>query len=227
MFIVTPSSVSNPAALGRGRVDRPLLGRGMPALPRGLFAARSFWRIMLELPMVRYSIVLLPFPVAMLIWPELALPISGAPLLMFLLILYVEGNVLSVPTAQKRRALIDRAEAERGLDLFAARGRATLTRIAAGRGMAEGVLVLVVEQSAMARFPPLTYVALRDGAEGRTLDLTEAERAMVADLFASDLDEALLHRINLSENVFLRSVTLDAASLSAHARLAAMARARG
>lgn len=225
MFIVTPHSVWNPAALGKGRPDRPLMGRATMVLPAGLMRARVFWRILLEYPFVRYAIVLFPIPVAIIIWPGLALPISGAPLLMFLIVLWVEGNVLSIPTAARRRALMDRAEVDRGLDLLRERMRAAVVRIAAGRGMAAGTLTLVIEQSPMAAIPPLTLASLRDEA-GRVLPLSEAEAAEVRGVLSEGIDAGRLHRINLADNVTLRAVMVEAASISAHARLAAMARAR-
>ena len=223
MFIVTPDTVWNPGALGRGRADRPLMGRATMVLPARLLGARVFWRILLEYPFVRYSIVLFPIPVAILIWPDLALPISGAPLLMFLVVLWVEGNVLSIPTAARRRALMDRAEVERGLDLLRDRMRAAVTRIAAGRGMAAGALTLVIEQSPMAAIRPLTLASLRDEG-GRVLALSPAEADEIRGVLGGGLDARRLHRINLADNATLRAVTVEAAGISAHARLAAMAR---
>lgn len=225
LFVVTPQTVWSTAPLGTGRPDRPLMGRASMVLPARLLGARVFWRILLEYPFVRYAIVLFPIPVAMFVWPELALPISGAPLLMFLVVLWVEGNVLSVPTAARRRALMDRAEVDRGLDLLRERMRAAVTRIAAGRGMASGALTLVIEQSPMAAIPPLTLASLRDET-GRVLALSPAEVAEVRGVLEGDLDARRLHRMNLADNTMLRAVTVEAAAISAHARLAAMARAR-
>jgi hypothetical protein len=195
------------------------------ALPAGLMLDRVFWRILLEYPFVRYAIVLFPIPVAILIWPELALPISGAPLLMFLIVLWVEGNVLSIPTATRRRALMDRAEVDRGIDLLRERMRAAVVRIAAGRGLSTGALTLVVEQSPMAAIRPLTLASLRDET-GRVLPLSADEADAVRGVLGADLDARRLHRINLADNRMLRAVTVEAAGISAHARLAAMARAR-
>jgi hypothetical protein len=47
------------------------------------------------------------------------------------------------------------------------------------------------------------------------------------ELFADGLDERLLQRVNLAQNTFLRSVAFDASAVSAHARLEALATARG
>jgi hypothetical protein len=172
-------------------------------------------------------IALAPFPVAMLIRPDLALPISQAPILMFGIVIWIETSVLSVPTAARRRALIDPDVAARGLDALNARARHLLTRIAARRNITEGRLHLVIEQSAMARVAPLTLVSVQAEAPAPAVhDLDAAEIAMLeTELFDADLTEALLHRINLAENTFLRDLPLEARSVSAHARLAAMAAA--
>jgi hypothetical protein len=226
VFLVDPTTVSNPAVLKTARVPKQLLGRGFGFVPRGGAATATFWRLVLEQSLTRYVIALAPFPLAMLVWPELALPISQAPILMFGLVLFIESNVLSVPTPSRRRALIDEADAARGLDLLRARARAILTRAAARRGLTEGVLNLVVEQSAMARVAPFTLLSLQyDGPGGvEVLELSPAERAALRDeLFDADLPERLLQRINLCENVFLRALPLEAKSVSAHARLAALA----
>jgi hypothetical protein len=120
---------------------------------------------------------------------------------------------------------MDRAEVDRGLDLLRERMRAAVTRIAAGRGMASGALTLVIEQSPMAAIPPLTLASLRDET-GRVLALSPAEVAEVRGVLEGDLDARRLHRMNLADNTMLRAVTVEAAAISAHARLAAMARAR-
>jgi hypothetical protein len=173
----------------------------------------------------RYVVALLPFPVAMLIWPDLALPISQAPLLMIGFVLFIETSVLSIGSPDRRRARATEAEAARALDLLRVRGREVLTRIAAGRGLTDGTLTLVVEQSAMARLRPLTLVRVRtDGETPEPLDLSPDEIALLRDgLFDEALPETLLHRVNQAENEFLRTVTLDVRGVSAHARLAAMA----
>lgn len=227
IFVVTPQTVSNPRALRGGTPPRKILDGLQTVYPRGGIFSPVFWRLVPEYQILRYSVALSPFPIAMLIWPELALPISGAPLLMFLLVIWVESNLLTISDKSRRLKLMDDASVARGLDLFAQRGRAILTRIAAGRGMETGELLLVVEQTAMAPVPPLTFVSVQAAVEGGpVLDLDEAERALIADtLFDDALPERHFHRINLRENVFLRSVALEARSISAHARMAALARA--
>lgn len=205
---------------------RPLLWRGLGICPRKPFGKKLFWRLLFEQSLPRYLIALLPFPIAMLIWPELALPIAQAPLAMFALVYWVENNVLAVPTKETRERLMPRAEVERGLDLLRVRGREVLTKIAAGRSGVDDRLHLVIEQSPLKGIVPLTLISLQgEGSAGaRVLDLSEAERGLIADrLFDEDLTEAMLLRINLTENEFLRSTALDPATISAHARLLAMA----
>ncbi len=224
LFVLTPSSITNPAALRPVRVPHHVLGRPFGIRPRGGPASAVFWRLLLEQSLTRYVLALAPFPIAMLIWPELALPISQAPVLMFGVVLYIESNVLSVPTPDKRRAMIDRDAAARGLDLLRERGRDILTRVAARRDLAEGTFHLVVEQSAMARVAPFSLVSIQiEGPAPAVLDLDPAEQHLLREnLFAGDLTERLLQRINLADNRFLRGVALDARSVSAHARLAAL-----
>jgi hypothetical protein len=169
----------------------------------------------------------------MILRPDLALAISQAPLLMFAIVMAIEGNVLSVPTKEKRRKLVDPDEGARRLDLLRLRGRDILTRLAAGRGMQDAVLHLVVEQSALYRVPPLTLVSVQVEAQGekakpQMLALTADERAMIAErLFAEGLDEQGLLLVNIAEATFLRDIVLEARSVSAHARLMAMAKAGG
>jgi hypothetical protein len=224
VFVLTPTTVLNPKALAERPVPKPVLGKGLGALPKGQMLRGPFWRMVFEHSLPRYLVALAPFPAAILIWPDLALPISQAPLLMIGLVLFLETSVLSIGSPDRRRRMADADEAARALDLLRVRGRAVLTRIAAGRGMGQGVLTLVVEQSAMARVRPLTLVRVRqEGEVPEVLELTPKERGLLeAGLFGEGLEEGLLHRVNTAENVFLRTVALDAREISAHARLAAM-----
>jgi len=228
ILFASPSRVLNPSVLDISSPPRKFLGRGFGVVPRGTVRHPGFWRLVIEFQLLRYLVTLVPFLVAMAIWPHLALPISQAPLLMFLLIWLVEVRVLAVPREARGR-LISKAEAERALDVFRVRGASILSRIAAGRNMAGGELFLAVEQSELARLPPLTVVSVQAAdPEAHVLDLTDPEVALIeSDLFDERLDEALLHRVNLSENIFFRSAAFDASSLSAHARLEALATARG
>ena len=233
IFVVTPQTVSNKLGLRGGEPPRKVLTGLRSVFPTGLIFDPLWWRLALEYPLLRYSFGLSPFPAAILIFPDLALPISGAPLLMFLFIHWIEGNVLSISDPDRRRKLLPEDEVARRNDLFQTRARALLTRIAAGRNMAEGEITLVVEQSAMSPVPPLTVISVQAQIEGNpVLDLSRDELAMVRnDLFdefhgSGKLTERCLHRLSLRENRFLHAVTLDARSISAHARMAAMARAR-
>jgi hypothetical protein len=85
----------------------------------------------------------------------------------------------------------------------------------------------VVEQSELARLPPLTYVSVQSegeqaGTGPEVLSLDAAERAILhEELFRGDLTEGLLHRIGQSRGESLHEVALDARGVSAHARLAA------
>jgi len=220
MLIVTPDPVRNPEALKVRQLPRRFFKR-VTLIPRGRVSVGLALRIMAEFQVLRYMLPLLPVVAIGLIWTNTALALSQAPLLMFLLIWWVEMRLLRVP-AGRRRALIDPDAAARGLDLLEVRGRAVLARVAATRGMRVGQLHLVVEQSELGRLPPLTYVSVQseDGPEVVALD--PSERAQIAAaLFQPPLDERLLHRINQAEDVFLRDVVLDARQVSAHARLAA------
>jgi hypothetical protein len=228
ILYAAPSRVLNRSVLEITAPPRKFLGRGFGIVPRGTVLRGGFWRLVVEYQLLRYLVALFPFPVAMLVWPHLALPISQAPLLMFLLVYFVESRVLAVPK-EARKHLIPEIEAARALDTFRVRGAAVLSRIAAGRGLASGELHLAVEQSELARVAPLTVVSVQvDGRPATVLDLTDVEVKMIeSELFADGLDERLLQRVNLAENTFLRSVAFDASTVSAHARLEALATARG
>jgi hypothetical protein len=226
LLVVTPSTVQRNAALSPRKPPARFLNRGgMRAVPRGGPLTRIWWRMVLDLAFPRYMLALVPFPIAMLLRPDLALAISQAPLLMFGLVYMVEAYVLSIPSPEKRRALIAEAEAERGLDRLRGRGEAILTTIATGRGLTTGTLHLVVEQSALARVTPLTLVSVQEhGDRVSVLDLTAAEMALIREtLFDDAMDERLLQTINQAEKTFLRDTPLDLRSISAHARLMAMA----
>ncbi|MDP5358912.1 MAG: hypothetical protein NWR52_01985, partial [Paracoccaceae bacterium] len=90
------------------------------------------------------------------------------------------------------------------------------------RDLRSGQLHLVVEQSDLGLFAPLTYVTVQSEDGPAVLALTRQERDIIAQgLFQAPLDEGLLLRINQSQNTFLRDITLNARGVSAHARLAA------
>lgn len=227
MFIVTPSTVRNPAALETRSLPKRFFGRVCVIPRRG--ASIGLWlRLIFESQVLRFFGALAPFVLAMLIWPKLALPIAQAPLFMLLAIGFVELRVLRV-AKDKREALLGQAEVERILDLFRFRAQALLRRLAARRGLVEGDLWLVVEQSELAKVAPLTLVSVQsETPEPHVLDLNPEERAEIAEgLFDDDLTEHMLHLVNLRENEFLRSTVFDARGVSAHARLAAALQKRG
>jgi hypothetical protein len=224
VFIVTPDTVANPALLEMRQVPRRFLGRGI-LWPRRGGSLGLVARMLFEVEILRYLGALLPFVAAALIWRDQALAIAQAPLVMVIVVYLVEMKLLRV-LPSRRAGLIDPAEADRGLDLLRVRARSILGRIAGGRGLAEGRLHLVVEQSDLARLPPLTYISVQAEIGDRgpeVLRLTEEERRLIAEtLFAPPLDDRRLHLIGLSRDEGLHDIALDLASLSAHARLAAL-----
>ena len=94
--------------------------------------------------------------------------------------------------------------------------------------MTGGELHLMIEQSGLMRVPPLTFLSVQAGGERpHYLSLNAAERADLCDtLFAAGLTETGLQRAQLAQNRLETSVAFDPAAVSAHDRLAAMARAR-
>ncbi|TCP58709.1 hypothetical protein EV663_11839 [Rhodovulum bhavnagarense] len=225
LHVVTPSTVSNRSALKIRKVPRSFIGFGLGMLPRGAMTRSIYWRMAMEINFLRYCAALVPFPLAMLIFPEKALLIGQAPALMFLAVYFFESRLLSVDTPERRRRLMAEEEAERGADMLGARGREVLTQIAAQRGLGAGVLHLVVEQSALARLPPITLVSLqRAEPQPEVLDLSAQEQAAIrAGLFDGTFTEKHMHTCSLALGRFLHDVSLDARGVSAHARLAALA----
>lgn len=220
MLILTHETLRNPAILSVRQLPRKFFGR-VTVWPKGRIRFGQLMRIVIEFQWVRYSLSLLPLIIIGLIWNGMAMPLSQAPILMLLIIWWVEMRLLRVPPA-KRARLIDAADAERGLDVLRVQSRAVLTQIATGRGLRAGQLHLVIEQSELGTFTPLTYVSVQSDIGPEVVALNAAERDIIAaGLFQPPLDETLLHRINQSQNIFLRDVTLDARGISAHARLAA------
>jgi hypothetical protein len=218
MIVVTQDTIRNPAILEVRQLPRRFVDR-VTVWPRRLPPALLL-RLLAEWQLLRYAAWLMPLVVVALVWRGAALPLSQAPILMVLLVGAVELRLLRASPA--RRARMDRDAAARTADLLVARGRAVLTRIAAGRGLRAGELRLVVEQSPLRLLPPLTYVSVQAEDPARVLALTEAEVALVeAELFGGDLTERALHEANTAEDEFLREVALDARGVSAHARLAA------
>ncbi len=220
MFILTPETIWNPGALEMRQVPRRVFGRVMVFPRRG--AGLGLWlRLIFEIEVLRYLVALLPFLLGAILFPRYALAISQAPLPMLIVVYLFEAKVLRLSKV-KARALASEAEVERGLDLLRVRAVAVLSKIAAGRGLAEGRLHLVVEQSEIWRMPPLTLVSVQSEAGPEVLRLSVDERTLVAGLFDADFGERDLLRVNLAAGACLRDVAFDVRGVSAHARLAAL-----
>ncbi|MEM9576237.1 MAG: hypothetical protein AAF999_04390 [Pseudomonadota bacterium] len=223
MFIVSPSTLYNRDALETRTVPKRMIGR-ISLIPRRGATARMIVRLVFEVQVLRYLIALLPFVIAMFIWPDLALPISQAPIPMLLVIFFVETRVLTIPR-EKRDQVMTEDEMDRVLDALQFNAKRILTRIAARKSMKAGQLLLVVEQSELARVSPLSLVSVQtDVPKPLVLDLDDTEQAMMRDgLFDAGLSEANLHRVTLRSGRNLHSVTIETSEISAHARMAAIA----
>ena len=226
MFIVSPSTLLNARALETRNVPKRMIGR-ISIIPRLGATLRMVMRLIFQVQVLRYLVALLPFVIAMFVWLDLALPISQAPIPMLFLIYFVETRVFSMPK-EKREALLSEAEADRTLDALEFNGRRVLTKIAALKDLQSGELHLVVEQSELARVPPLTLVSVQlAGSDPQVLDLSEAERALIeGQLFDDTLTEEQLQLVTLREGKNLRSTVIEASGISAHARMAAMMEAQ-
>lgn len=218
MLVLTHDTLRNPGILDVRSLPRRFLGRVMP-LPRGCGWPNGL-RLILEIQLLRYLVVLLPFVGAMLLWPEMAFPLAQAPLAMIVAITLVEMKLLSL-SPKARARLMSEDDAARVLDTLRLRARQCLSRIAARHGLQEGDLHLVVEQSEMARVPPLTLVSVQAEAPARVLRLDTGDRQAVQALFATGLSERDLHRASLRTGTFLHMVAMEARGVSAHERLAA------
>lgn len=227
LHVVTPSEITSSTVLKIRKVPRKLFGHGTSLLPSGSMTTSIFWRMLVEVSFLRYCAALLPFPILVLMFPEKALAIGQAPAVMFLAVYFVESRILSVDNPDRRRQLMPEEEAERGADIAKVRAREILTRIAAKRGMNAGELHLVIEQSALARIEPLTVVSVQTAEpEPQIVELDEEERRLIHEtLFDSDFTEKRMHTTSLALGRFLHDVTLEAKSVSAHARLEALASA--
>lgn len=223
MFIITPRTVSSKAALEFRQIPRRFIGRSF-VWPRG-GGWRLKARVIFEVELLRYLVALAPFAGLALLWRESALAIAQAPALMVLVIYGVEMRFLRL-TPAARAALMDAATRDRMADLLAARGRAILTQIGAGRRLSTGALHLVVEQSELARVAPLTFVTVQSDDGPALLDLTEEEQALIrAELFAPPLTEAEMQRLTLARKDTVSVVSLEMRAISAHARMRALTKA--
>ncbi|MEM8553256.1 MAG: hypothetical protein AAGF71_00380 [Pseudomonadota bacterium] len=221
MLILTRDTLWNPSALDISNVPRRFLGRRMLWPKPGIGWANT-GRWIFEMQLLRYLVALLPFVIAMVIWPDLALPIAQAPLLMIIAIGIVEMQLLHIPKA-KRDAVTTEAEAARVLDAIRFRGTKLLRRVAAARELTSGELSLVIEQSELANIRPVTLVSVqRSSPKFEVLGLSREERdAFDTELFDDEVSERDLALANQREHEFLRSITFDTRGVSAHARLAA------
>ena len=221
MFLVTPTTVLNPVVLETRHIPRQFLGCSTLIPWRGAGPA-VILRLVFEVEILRYIASLLPFVAAALIWPDKAVVIAQAPLLMFMVVYAVEMRFLRL-TPAARDTLLDPGEADRVLDLLRIRAVSILTRIAAGRGLTEGSLHLVVEQSDIYRVAPLTLVSVQSEDGPQVLRLDVGEEALIRDtLFQPPLTEHALHRVTLAHDEQIRDVAFDPRNLSAHTRLAAL-----
>ena len=93
MFIVTPTTLLNSAALETRQVPKRMLGR-IAVIPRRGASLGLCARLLFETQILRYLLPLVPFVIAMLVWPRLALPIAQAPVPKVLVIALVEMKVL-------------------------------------------------------------------------------------------------------------------------------------
>lgn len=220
MLVVTEDTIANRAALETRSLPKRFFGR-VTLWPRTAPLPLRL-RLLLEIQVLRYFAALAPFVLIPLTWESTALPISQAPLVMLIAIAAVELRLLRLSKSARAR-VVTADEAARRLDTLAFRARACLRRIAARQGITEGELRLVIEQSELARVPPLTFVSVQtDRPEPRLLRLNDADIAILRDgLFDADLTEAHLLAVNHREDRYLRDIAQEAQAVSAHARLAA------
>ena len=219
ILVLASETVWNSGILKFSTAPRKILQRGM-ILPRRDATFGGKLRFFFESQVLRYAVTLIPFVAAGLTWPSLALPLGSAPALMVVAIGVVELRVLRIPKA-KRAAIATDAEVARTLDTLNFRGRKILAQLAAGRDMRSGEIYLVVEQSDLARIPPLTIVSMQlDHGKSRLVELTSQERAQIREgLFDDEFTEHELMKANQRDGVFLRSVSFQTRGVTAHARL--------
>ncbi|MCU4652820.1 hypothetical protein N8I71_08245 [Roseibacterium sp. SDUM158016] len=220
MLIVAPDTIANAGVLETRSLPKKFLGR-VQLVPRrggiGLWA-----RFILEMQLVRYLSALIPFMIIPFMSYDLALPVTQAPLAMLVVIALVELKVLRLsPRARER--LMSEDEAARRVDAFAFRAKGALRRIAARKDLREGEIMLVLEQSELARVAPLTLVSVQTAIpEPHVVNLDAGDRAILDEmLFDADLTERMLHAANLRQDKVIREVKIETRGVSAHARLAA------
>lgn len=222
MIIVSPSTIWNSSGLETRAIPKRVLGR-ITILPHSGLRAGTLLRLIFEVQVLRYVLPLAPFVIAMFVWPHLALPIAQAPILMMMVVAFFEMRMLAV-RHEDREKLITDSEMASTLDALRFNATRLLTRLAARRGMADGELLLVIEQSQLARVAPLTLVSIQQREPApEVLALDADEQRMIREgLFDAQLTERKLHLIGLRENETLRTISLNAATISAHARMTAL-----
>lgn len=219
MLVLTHDTLRNPAILETTVVPRKFFGRVLPRMREARFGQRL--RLVMEVQFLRFMVALVPFCVPMLIWPQSAAPISQAPLAMLLLIAVSETYILRMSKRQ-REALMTEDEAEAVIDTFRFRAAAVLRKIAARQSIEAGQLKLVIEQSDLARVTPLSLVTVQsEMPKPHVVRLDEGDRAVLAELFDDSYTERDLQRAALRLDRMLHVVSIEARSVSAHARLAA------
>ncbi|MGP1357141.1 hypothetical protein [Roseicyclus sp.] len=226
MLIVAPDTIVNAGVLETRSLPKKFLGR-VQLVPRG--GGVGLWlRFLVEMQFLRYMVALVPFIAIPLMSNDLALPVTQAPLAMLVVIAVIELKVLRLSKGARER-LMSADEAARRLDTFGFRAKAALRRIAARRDLSEGEIMLVLEQSELARVSPLTLVSVQSGTpEPHVLALDAEERRILAEtLFDAELTERMLHAANLREDKVIREVRIETRGVSAHARLAAWLDRRG
>jgi hypothetical protein len=220
MLILTQATMRNPGVLETRSLPKKVLGR-VPVIP--VNAGFQTWaRLLVEMQLLRYLVTLLPFAVIPLMARDLAVPVMQAPALMLILVLFVEMKALRL-SAKARARQVGTDEAARRLDTLAFRARSCLKRIAARHELQEGTLHLVIEQSELARVPPLTLVSVQGDMPGpHVLALDAGDREVLRrGLFDVDLTERDLLAVNHRDDRYIREITQEAHAVSAHARLAA------
>jgi hypothetical protein len=221
MLILTDATLWNPGVLETRSLPKKFLGRVLVA-PQTT-RLRIWVRLLVEMQVLRYAVTLLPFALSPILVADLAIPVMQAPALMVMLVVLVELKVLRL-TATERAGRVEPDEAARRLDTLSFRARNCLRRIAARHDLREGALRLVVEQSELARIPPLTLVSVQsDMPRPHVLALDREDRAMLCkSLFDDAFSERDLLAVNHRDNLYIRQVTQEARAVSAHARLAAL-----
>ena len=220
MIIVTQATIINRGVLETHSLPKKFFGRVL-LLPRG--ASLGQWlRLTVEIQVLRYLVTQLPFAITPFLSRDLALPVMEAPALMLALVAVVELKVLRLSKSARTGAMTA-DEAARRSDILSFRARACLRRIAALHEMTEGQLRLVVEQSELARFSPLTLVSVQTETPEPHLLLLDAKdrAALKMGLFDAGFTERDLLTLNQRDDIYLRDIAQETRAVSALSRLAA------